>query len=68
MNYRPQVAYGDESDEMGGAAFERSCPACGRLVRADKSIVFDGRGQPKEPNATCKRCGRVAMPFLGYVP
>ena len=51
-----------------GAQFLRVCPKCGRFVKADKSITFNLRTeQPlKEPNATCKKCGRVEMPFEGW--
>lgn len=62
---RPMVGYDTDGD--GPATFERSCPKCGRLVRADENVTVDGRGQPVGDNATCKRCGRVAMPFVGYL-
>ena len=59
---RQLIVYGDE-----GATFERSCPKCGRLVKADAEIVFRGDGQPQGETATCAKCGRVKMPFVGYV-
>jgi hypothetical protein len=54
---------------VGGATFIPVCPQCGRFVKADESISLDkwtGRliGQP---NASCQRCGRVEMPFEGFV-
>lgn len=63
MTETPLVSY------VGGAAFARVCPVCGRFVKADDTITvrgLDDRVDEKTPNATCKRHGRVAMPFLGY--
>ena len=58
----PMVAYGDE-----GATFWRKCPNCGRIVKADDTLPFNGLGEyMKGPNATCAKCGRVEMPFEGY--
>jgi hypothetical protein len=57
------LRYGDE-----GATFIPVYPSCGRFVRADPSVTLRGDGQPSGPNATCTRCGRVEMPFEGYVP
>ena len=55
------------SDEIGDAVFVPVCSKCGRFVRADSVVRFGGESaQPVEPNATCKRCGRVAMVFEGY--
>lgn len=71
----PTVIYGPwNRDEY--AMFERRCPKCGRLVKADEtSGAIEGAGEflfPRSekkippPNATCSRCGRVRMPFLGW--
>lgn len=58
----PIVVYGDD-----GATFERKCPQCGQFVANDGTITVDGAGRVKPgPNATCSKCGRVEMPFLGY--
>ena len=58
-----RVTYGDD-----GAQFIPVCPKCGRFVKADATMTFKGEAQqPVEPNATCKRDGRVAMLFEGYV-
>jgi hypothetical protein len=52
----------------GGASFVPVCPKCGRFVKGDPVIRFDIDGPPVDgPTATCKRCGRVEMPFEGYV-
>jgi hypothetical protein len=56
VNERPMVGYDTDGD--GTATFERSCPKCGRVVRADKAVTMDGRGRPVGENATCKLCGR----------
>jgi hypothetical protein len=56
-----RVVYGE------GATFVPVCEQCGRFVSADAVLTVRGDGQPVEPNATCSRCGRVAMPFEGYV-
>jgi NAD-dependent SIR2 family protein deacetylase len=58
----PTVIYG------GGAMFERRCPTCGRLVKADEMVSYNFDGALIEkPNATCKKCGRVSMPFMGHL-
>jgi ribosomal protein S27AE len=59
----PLITYGDD-----GAAFSRACPSCGRFVKPDGEIRFNEETGPKqERNATCSRCGRVEMDFVGYV-
>ena len=51
----------------GGATFVPVCEKCGRFVKADKAIeVSDISGLKKQPNATCKKCGRVEMLFEGF--
>jgi hypothetical protein len=53
----------------GGATFIPVCPKCGKFVKADDSVKtseWDGR-LSEEPNATCKKCGRVNMPFEGFI-
>jgi uncharacterized protein with PIN domain len=52
----------------GGATFIPVCPKCNRFVKADKSVKVNGLDEIKEDeaNATCSKCGRVAMPFEGY--
>lgn len=71
----PIVTYGPWNEDEY-AMFERRCPKCGRLVKADEtSNVSEAAGmslflpqKKKEPpaNATCSRCGRVRMTFLGW--
>ena len=51
-----------------GATFVPVCPTCGRFVKADKTIsVNEITGLKDEPNATCKKHGRVKMPFEGFI-
>ena len=61
-----QITYGNDKSEFSGATFVPKCKKCGRFVRARALICFDWRGQPKEPNAKCSRCGPTAMLWLGY--
>ncbi len=57
-----RVVYGD------GATFVPVCPHCRRFVKADATMTFDGLGYPKDfVNGTCGKCGRVEMPFEGFV-
>ena len=62
----PQIGFGSADDETGIAVFIRVCPICGRFVKADKEVTFDGRGQPKGANATCSKHGRIEMIWIGY--
>jgi ribosomal protein L32 len=57
-----RIVYGEDR-----AAFVPVCPTCGRFVKADKIILIYGDGRIGEPNAECSKCGRVAMPFEGFV-
>jgi hypothetical protein len=60
----PRVVY-------NGYCYVRICPKCGRFVKADDNVM--GRGidsdwiPARQPNATCKKCGRVEMPAEGFV-
>lgn len=63
-NFR-RVSYGDGAS--GKAQFVPVCPICGRFVRADDTIQIRGEQVDfEQPNATCKKCGRVEMPFEGW--
>lgn len=55
-----RIVYGE------GATFVPVCGVCGRFVKADHEVLFDAYEQPKGPNATCSKCGRVEMLFEGY--
>lgn len=51
-----------------GATFIPVCPKCGRFVKSDKTILENGLGEIKKTNnATCSKCGRVEMPFEGFI-
>lgn len=57
-----RLVYGDE-----GATFIPVCEKCGRFVKADGTVSFNGFGDYKKaPNATCKKCGRIEMIFEGF--
>ena len=58
----PVVYYGNGEAEEGYIHF-RVCPKCGRYVKADKQSRMP---EYSESNATCKKCGRVQMPFFGW--
>lgn len=51
----------------GGATFIPVCPKCGRFVKADPTIWENDETISDKPNATCSKCGRVEMPFEGYI-
>lgn len=57
-----RVSYGVDDP----AHFVPVCQKCGRFVKADPVIRISEENGPQEPNATCKKCGRVAMFFEGY--
>lgn len=50
----------------GDMYFTRRCPKCWRFVKPHAKVTTKG-GQPHGPNADCKKCGPVEMPFEGYV-
>ena len=53
--------------EDSSAVFIPVCEKCGRFVVADEQIkVHEWNGLKNEPNATCKKCGRVKMIFEGF--
>lgn len=56
-----RITYGED-----GPVFVPVCGKCGRFVKADETILVNELNGPKEPNATCKKDGRVAMLFEGY--
>ena len=50
----------------GDATFLRVCRTCGRFVIPDPTL-WTRSDRIVEPNATCSKCGRVAMIFEGYM-
>jgi hypothetical protein len=50
-----------------GATFVPVCPKCGRFVKPDATVVVSDDGLRPGANATCKRDGRVEMPFEGFI-
>lgn len=59
-----------DCEDEGGAMYIPVCPNCGKFVKADKAIKFKCVGLASDstiPNATCPKCGRVAMPFEGLL-
>ena len=63
--YTPTVAY-DSPDKGMLQLYFRVCPKCGRFVKADKFTKIP-EYQGNEPNATCKKCGRVRMEFCCWL-
>jgi len=52
----------------GDLLFLPVCPNCGRYVKADRAVTVNGLGEYVEkPNATCSKCGRIEMPFEGFI-
>lgn len=50
-----------------GASFIPRCEICNRFVKADETIKGNDHGIADEPNATCKKHGRIKMIFVGYL-
>lgn len=59
----PTIVYGFWDNEF--AIYYKVCPKCGRFVKADDTTRLPEH-QGNEPNATCKKCGRVQMPFCTW--
>lgn len=54
------VTYGEQ-------IYSARCPECARFVKMDEvAKCYVERGGLKEPNATCKKHGRVKTPFLAW--
>lgn len=73
MSMVRRVCYPNEA--QGNALFVPVCRTCGRFVTADlvthwrfvpNNSWVGGYLLPVEPNATCKRCGRVSMVWEGF--
>ena len=47
-----------------GATFVRRCEKCYRFVKADELVFVNDR---EKDNATCSKCGRTKMLFIGYL-
>ncbi len=60
-----RVVYG--KGEYEGATFVPVCKFCGRFVKADAKVYFQGGTIRHGTNATCAKCGRVEMLFEGFV-
>ena len=60
----PIIVYGPHEDYYH--AYYRVCPKCGRFVKPDPATRIP-EYQGAEPNATCKKCGRVQMPFCTWI-
>jgi hypothetical protein len=53
---------------FGDACFVRVCPDCGSFVKADETVkLYEMTPCVRETNATCKKHGRVNMPFEGFI-
>lgn len=51
----------------GDPWFVPVCVKCGRFVKKDEHVCTSGDGQlSPEPNATCSKCGRTHMIFMGF--
>lgn len=61
-----RITYSDEDTDFGIAYFVPVCPQCGQFIKADNEIEHNLFGVITAPNATCSKCGRVAMPFEGW--
>jgi len=48
-------------------SFVPVCPHCGRFVKADKTVRTQGDTLARGPTAWCSECGRVEMPFEGFI-
>ena len=59
----PTIAYGPHEGDYH--VYFRICPKCGRFVKPDEATRIP-EYQGNEPNATCKKCGRVQMPFCTW--
>lgn len=60
----PRICYGEDR-----ATFVRVCPKCGRFVKARATITFSYEAGPIPGRwtGTCRKCGRIEMPFEGYI-
>lgn len=63
-NFR-RVQY-EEVEGGGTPVFIPVCEKCGRFVKADQTVEINYDGLKNQPNATCRKCGRIEMVFEGF--
>ena len=62
-----EYAGGRRSVYGDSATFVPVCAKCGRFVKGDPTVTFNGLGEyVDEDNATCQKCGRTKMLFEGF--
>ena len=67
MSYESDSSYITFDVDGSDAVFIRRHKDCGLIVKSDKTIRVNGLGElVREPNATCKKRGRVEMMFEGF--
>lgn len=68
MSYEHDSSYITYDNEDGSdAVFIRRHEGCGLIVKPDETIaVHQDSGLKDQPNATCKKHGRVKMEFEGF--
>ena len=53
--------------KYGDRYYSARCPECARFVKCDREAsLMAGWGDVAEPNATCKKHGRIKTPFLAW--
>lgn len=69
IDERPRITY--PCPDLGTLLFVPVCVSCGRFVTADETVrlkMIEGDCvEPLTPNATCRRCGRTAMLWEGFL-
>lgn len=61
----PCVVYGTE--EEPGPMVIRSCPKCGRFLKAPEIALVNGFGDPLPLVSECRRCGKVELVVVGWL-
>lgn len=67
QTYQDDEGWWTRTVTYGGQVFSARCPVCARFVRVNKTAkVYVEHAGLVEPNARCKRHGRVMTPWLTW--
>lgn len=65
--YEDEEGWWSRTIRYGDALYAARCPECARFVKTDPTALRHiEHADLREPNATCRKHGRVRTPFLAW--